>query len=141
MLKQKRISVLSLSPCFDDHEVIADILKPYQWPIQRASSLPGARPLLRSRQIGLIICERDLIPHSWKDLLAEVAALPRIPLVIVTSPHADDYLWAEALNLGAYDVLRKPFDSAEVTRVIGLARLHWENQFPVSLVEETLAAS
>ena len=32
-----------------------------------------------------------------------------LPLVIVASHLADDQLWAEALNLGAHDVLAKPF--------------------------------
>ena len=34
-------------------------------------------------------------------------------------------LWAEALNLGAYDVLAKPFDAAEVTARVSLAVLYW----------------
>jgi len=36
----------------------------------------------------------------------------------VTSRLADERLWAEALNLGAYDVLAKPFDSTEAMRVV-----------------------
>jgi len=34
---------------------------------------------------------------------------------------ADDRLWAEVLNLGAYDLLIKPFDTQEVLRTVGLA--------------------
>jgi DNA-binding response OmpR family regulator len=44
--------------------------------------------------------------------------LPNPPPVIVTSIHADDQLWVEALNLGAHDLLAKPFDKAEVVRVL-----------------------
>jgi FixJ family two-component response regulator len=43
----------------------------------------------------------------------------------VTSRLADEYLWAEALNLGAYDVLAKPFDTSEVMRVVASAWRHW----------------
>ena len=49
------------------------------------------------------------------------ALLPRPPLQIVTSRLANDRLWAEALNLGAYDVLPRPFDPAEVLRSVGMA--------------------
>jgi hypothetical protein len=35
----------------------------------------------------------------------------------VTSRLADERLWAEALNLGAWDVLAKPFDADEVIRI------------------------
>ena len=45
--------------------------------------------------------------------------------LIVTSRLADEYLWAEALNLGAYDMLAKPFDASEVVRVLGSAWRHW----------------
>jgi DNA-binding response OmpR family regulator len=94
--------------------------------MHRASTLADSTQLLQRHSIGVIVCDRDLPPHSWKDLLLEVAALPKPPLIIVTSRHADDYLWAEALNLGAYDVLPKPFDAAEVRRTVRIAALHWQ---------------
>ena len=40
---------------------------------------------------------------------------------------ADEAFWAEVLNLGAYDVLMKPFDATEVFRVVSLAWLSWKN--------------
>jgi DNA-binding response OmpR family regulator len=43
------------------------------------------------------------------------------PYLIITSRLADDYMWAEVLNLGAYDLLVKPFDPMEVYRVVGFA--------------------
>jgi len=47
--------------------------------------------------------------------------------MIVTSDHAESSLWADVLNLGAYDVLAKPFDKSEVIRVISLAWLEWRD--------------
>ena len=41
---------------------------------------------------------------------------------------ADDHLWAEALNVGAYDVLAKPFDRREVTRTLSSAWLRWQQR-------------
>jgi hypothetical protein len=35
---------------------------------------------------------------------------------------------AEALNVGAYDVLSKPFNRTEVIRIVSLAWLHWEER-------------
>jgi FixJ family two-component response regulator len=51
--------------------------------------------------------------------------LPNSPLVIVISMHADEHLWAEALNLGAHDVLAKPLDAREVERVLQWAWVRW----------------
>ena len=43
------------------------------------------------------------------------------PALIVTSRLADERLWAEVLNLGAFDLLSKPFDFDEATRIIPVA--------------------
>lgn len=73
-------------------------------------------------------CERDLAPGAWKDMLDEAFALPQSPCVIVTSRLADEYLWAEALNVGAYDVLAKPFEREEVVRIVSLASRSWHDR-------------
>ena len=58
-------------------------------------------------------------------MLEQVTILPDPPSLIVTSRLADERLWAEALNLGAYDVLAKPFPPTEAMRVIGAAWRAW----------------
>jgi DNA-binding NtrC family response regulator len=75
----------------------------------------------------VVVCERDLPDGSWKDILQLTAPLDSPP-VIVTSRLADDHLWAEVLNLGGYDVLRKPLNKEEVSRSVSLAWEHWANQ-------------
>lgn len=41
--------------------------------------------------------------------------------VIVTDRKADARFWAEALNLGAYDLIAQPFSTAEVRRILANA--------------------
>ena len=120
------VSVLSVSPFAEDHEALAHILQEYSWTLYRSSTLAAASGFLLSQPISLVVGERDLPPHTWRDLLAEVGALCNKPLVIVTSHQVDDYLWAEALNLGAYGVLAKPFDVVEVRRTLSSAALNWK---------------
>jgi len=70
----------------------------------------------------VVLCEQVFADGDWRDLLRELDAhAPEAPPVIVCSRLADDRLWAEVLNLGGYDVLSKPFASAEVNRVVGMA--------------------
>lgn len=125
MSNHATVTVLSVSPFAEDHEALAHILHPYSWTLHRASTLAAATAFLPNQPISLVVGERDLPPHTWRDLLEEVGALLSKPLVIVTSHQADDYLWAEALNLGAYGVLAKPFDVAEVRRTLSSAALNW----------------
>jgi FixJ family two-component response regulator len=60
--------------------------------------------------------------------MEHVNAMPNAPSLIVTSRLADDRLWAEALNLGAWDVLAKPFHVTEVIRSIRSAWQHWHDE-------------
>jgi FixJ family two-component response regulator len=62
-------------------------------------------------------------------MLEHISLLPYPPLLIVTSRLADARLWAEALNLGAYDVLAKPFDATEVIRSASRAWRHWLERY------------
>ena len=61
-------------------------------------------------------------------MVEALAFLPDPPYLIVTSRQADERLWVEALNLGAFDVLQTPFNAAEVTRAVGMAWLHWADR-------------
>jgi DNA-binding response OmpR family regulator len=48
-----------------------------------------------------------------------------------SSRQQSDRLWAEALNLGAWDVLAKPFDPTEVIRSVKSAWQRWHDQIQV----------
>jgi len=61
--------------------------------------------------------------------------------LIVTSRNADDRLWAEALNMGAYDVLSQPFERVEVARAVESARRHFEVRPMGMAVGSALAAN
>ena len=64
-------------------------------------------------------------------MLERISLLPDPPLFIVTSRLADERLWAEALNLGAWDVLAKPFEADEVIRIVSIAGQHWQDRHGV----------
>jgi FixJ family two-component response regulator len=100
----------------------------YRWAIQSKNGVKAALAATRRGSVPVVLCDRDLVPEGWKHLLAQFGSLAKPPCLIVTSRLADERLWAEALNLGAYDVLARPFDSAEVIRSVSLARLHWQNR-------------
>jgi DNA-binding response OmpR family regulator len=89
--------------------------------------------------ISIVVCDRDWMGEEWKYLLDRFAGLARPPLLIVTSRLADDRLWAEALNLGAYDVVAKPFDAAEVGRIAGLACAQWHGRSAAPAVMHSVA--
>lgn len=130
-------AILSVSPMKEDQHTLSGILnqcfvsddgKALKLELVTTWTLEKATNLLRRDQIPIAICESDLQPGSWKELLAEADRMPHKPLVIVTSRLADERLWAEVLNFGGWDVLIKPFDRREVVRVVESAWRHWKDQ-------------
>ena len=94
----------------------------------KARNLVSTLAVLKRQAIFVLLCDRDLLPGKWTDVMGHVTAMPNAPLLIVTSRLADDRLWAEALNLGAWDVLEKPFHVTEVIRSIRPAWQHWHDE-------------
>jgi DNA-binding NtrC family response regulator len=127
------VPVLSISPVDEDHFFLQNILNCLQvtldpsrtFTVNSCATLASGIAALRKHQFEIVVCERDLPPGSWKDVLDQVTILPDPPSLIVTSRLADERLWAEALNLGAYDVLAKPFDRTEAMRVVSGAWRAW----------------
>jgi DNA-binding response OmpR family regulator len=133
----RSVTVLSVEPSAEDSAALVEIFKSAPWglcpdavwTLESSVTLHSAWALLREESIPIVLCECDLKPGTWRELLEQVSALPAPPFLIVTSRRADERLWAEALNLGAYDVLAKPYDQTEVTRVVSLAWLHWRERY------------
>ena len=140
----RTVTVLSVEPAEEHRAGLENIFArsswglcpSSNWKLSTTSNVRQALSAIRDGDIPIVLCESDIAPSTWKGFLEELRQLPNPPLLIVTSRLADEQLWAEALNLGAYDVLAKPYDSAEVIRVVSLAWLHWEWRHPVASAQE-----
>src|SRR3974390_568207 len=99
------LTVLSVSPIQEDHVSLQAIMRHSNWRLLKADNAPTARILLQERNPAVVLCECDLILATWIDMLLYIQSMQNPPSLIVTSRLADDRLWAEALNLGAWDVM------------------------------------
>jgi DNA-binding response OmpR family regulator len=120
MADQKKAALL-ISPVEHDHEILGCLFEEQGWTLFSERSIGPALTFLHDKIVSIVITERDLPVGDWRDVLEIVDLLPDRPQLIVTSLHADDRLWVEALNLGAHDVLAKPFDRTEVVRSLNSA--------------------
>jgi DNA-binding response OmpR family regulator len=111
--------ILSISATREDHQVLCRMLHNVR--IAAVGTRQAAMSFLCLDRVPVIVCERDLPDGTWKDILGDTAAFPNPPVLVVTSSFADEYLWAEVLNLGGYDLLAKPFSDPEVKRVLAAA--------------------
>ena len=128
-LSQRVVKILLISPFDEDHQQLQAILRHSKWQQHGVRSLTAARDFLRGTPVPVVICEADLPDGNWQLALSEFDSIPTPPVLVVTSRFADDRLWSEALNLGAYNVLAKPLHSKEVFHVVSLAWLLWKKQW------------
>jgi hypothetical protein len=98
----RTVTVLSVSPNDADHLSLQAIIGHSKWKLFTASDLASAVSLLHGHEISVLLCERDLRPGTWIDVLENIKFLPNAPSLIVASMLADDHLWAEALNVFVY---------------------------------------
>ncbi len=128
--------VLSVSPFDEDHIAIDHIFgqaarvthRGMPLEVNRAWTIAEALTALKQAEYSVILCEMNMGNDRWKDLLEGAELLMHSAVFIVTSLHADERLWAEALNLGAYDVLAKPFRPAELIHAVNSACMHWQRR-------------
>lgn len=117
----EKTSVLLVSPHQEDESVFQQILRGTGAAMSSCRGVSDAVQHISQNQPDVVICESNMVDGNWKTVLSACQDLPQPSPVLVVSRHADDGLWAEVLNLGGYDVLMKPIDRVEVSRVFGMA--------------------
>jgi len=120
---QGRSLALCISPAKDDQATLRRILDGIAWQLCAVRSCHEAIEQLQRGAVSIILCDSELEDGTWKDVLNHIRGVMHPPLLVVTSRLADEYLWAEVLNLGGYDVLAKPFNQREVCHVLTTALL------------------
>ena len=112
-------AVLFVSPHAQDARDLAQMLEEVPVSVVHAISLKQAAAELESGRFRVVMTEANLEDGSWLDVL--YLARTTGAELVVTDAWADTRFWAEAINLGAYDLLAQPFHKTEVRRVISSA--------------------
>jgi DNA-binding NtrC family response regulator len=113
-----RSRILFISGRQEDARHLTQMLHALPLKLEHVPSLDLARTRLHRQDYDVILTEAALPDGKWLDVLHLARDGPRATEVIVTDPQADARFWAEALNLGAYDLLAQPFYEPEVRRIL-----------------------
>ena len=116
---RSRILFVSRHP--DDARCLSRMLQSLPFRIDHVETLQQARTKLQEVEYGVVLTDASLADGKWLDVIHLVREYPHEMEVIVTDEQADARLWAEALNLGAYDLLAQPFYEPEVRRILSNA--------------------
>lgn len=113
-----KAAVLVISPYCEERAFLARVLGELDCEVCLAHTLVESLHLISNRHMAAVLCSETLLDGDWKCVLANLTRSSSKAKLLVTSRRADDKFWAEVLNRGGYDVLAKPFDAAEVCRVL-----------------------
>ena len=115
---QSVIRILQVTPSETDHAFLRSILQHPNWQVHRVQNCSDASAFILRFPLSVVLSEAILPDGGWKEILEQTRHSLDVPNLVVTSRLADDRLWAEVLNLGGWDVLSTPFETAELLRVL-----------------------
>ena len=122
------VSALVVGAPDADQSKLKTIFLNYGWKLGCARTQAEARAYIESTPVHVVIVESELPEGGWREILEDLRQNPDSPLLVVTARLADESLWAEVINMGGYDVLAKPLDAEEVSRVVDAALRHFDNE-------------
>ena len=103
--------------------MLAWLVAPRGIEIHRAGSVQEADALLERTRCRVLLSETEFAGGTWADVLRMVQRQHPETAVVVALSRFDGRTWVEALELGCYDVLLKPFSPSELRN--GLEDAYW----------------
>jgi two-component system, NtrC family, response regulator HydG len=101
---------------------LAELLGEAGHEVRAAEHAPAALAALEGSPADLVISDLSMPAMSGMQLLDEVRARHPHTLFVLVTAHGDERLAVEALRLGAWDYVPKPFDNAEIVALVERAR-------------------
>ncbi len=105
-------------------EIASALVDSVQIHIHRSTTLDHAEARLRATKSQVLLTDIAFERGGWEDALRMVARLPLRTAVVLVSRLADERLWIDALERGAYDLILEPFQADEMRRILGNAHFH-----------------
>ena len=103
----------------DIREICAETLRDAGYIVQEASSASAAMGRLESGEIDVVLSDVRMPELSGIDLLQHVRQHYRNVDVVLMTGHASVATAVEAMKLGAYDYLTKPFSTEDLANRMG----------------------
>lgn len=123
-----RILVVDDDPVF--REELAELLRDDGHIATAAPSVPKAIEFLEHEEADLVITDLKMPRHGGLDLLREVRARWPRTLVVVVTGYATVETALDAMKMGAFDYVRKPFRVEQVRETLRLAAQEHEFESP-----------
>ena len=95
-----------------------------RWQLIESGLIRDAAQIVRRHASLVVLCDAVLPDGGWRELLSHSSCAPQPPPVIVAAGQADEQLWLDVLNGGAYNLVAKPLEDQELYETVSRAWLH-----------------
>ncbi len=109
-----RKSILVVDDEKNQREILETILSGEGYDVTTASSGEAAMKFVESRRFDLVLTDLKMTGMSGLDLLKELTNFDKSIIVILLTAHGSVDSAVDALRLGAFDYLQKPYDSEKL---------------------------
>jgi DNA-binding NtrC family response regulator len=117
----KRDSILVVDDEKGQREIIATILSGAGYDVTTASSGEAALKFVADRHFDLVLTDYLMGGMSGLDLLRELTNIDRSIMVVLISAHGTVDTAVDAMRLGAFDYLQKPYDREKLLETVSRA--------------------
>lgn len=116
-----RKSILVVDDEKSQREILEMILSGEGYDVTTASSGEAAMKFVESRRFDLVLTDLKMTGMSGLDLLKELTNYDKSIIVILLTAHGSVDSAVDALRLGAFDYLQKPYDSEKLLETVSRA--------------------
>ena len=116
-----RKSILVVDDEKNQREILETILSGEGYDVTTASSGEAAMKFVESRRFDLVLTDLKMTGMSGLDLLKELTNFDKSIIVILLTAHGSVDSAVDALRLGAFDYLQKPYDSEKLLDTVSRA--------------------
>jgi DNA-binding NtrC family response regulator len=116
-----RKSILVVDDEKNQREILETILSGEGYDVTTASSGEAAMKFVESHRFDLVLTDLKMTGMSGLDLLKELTNFDKSIIVILLTAHGSVDSAVDALRLGAFDYLQKPYDSEKLLETVSRA--------------------
>ncbi|HSI88578.1 MAG TPA: sigma-54 dependent transcriptional regulator [Pyrinomonadaceae bacterium] len=116
-----RKSILVVDDERNQREILETILSGEGYDVTTASSGEAAMKFVESRRFDLVLTDLKMTGMSGLELLKELTNFDKSIIVILLTAHGSVDSAVDALRLGAFDYLQKPYDSEKLLETVDRA--------------------
>jgi DNA-binding NtrC family response regulator len=116
-----RKSILVVDDEKNQREILETILSSEGYDVTTASSGEAAMKFVESRRFDLVLTDLKMAGMSGLNLLKELTNFDKSIIVILLTAHGSVDSAVDALRLGAFDYLQKPYDQAKLLETVSRA--------------------